>query len=56
MRMFMRIEDKTGRKRRNGFTPVRRSAEHGFTLVELMVVIDFCEIDHRSEMMDLLMS
>ncbi|MGD9811816.1 MAG: type II secretion system major pseudopilin GspG, partial [Sphingobium sp.] len=23
----------------NGFTPVRRSAEHGFTLVELMVVI-----------------
>jgi len=37
--MFMRIEDKTRRKRRNGFTPVRRSAEHGFTLVELMVVI-----------------
>ncbi len=27
------------RPRRNGFTPVRRSAEHGFTLVELMVVV-----------------
>ena len=25
--------------RRNGFTPVRRYAEHGFTLVELMVVV-----------------
>ena len=23
----------------NGFTPLRRSAEHGFTLVELMVVV-----------------
>jgi len=27
------------RRRRNGFTLLRRSAEHGFTLVELMVVI-----------------
>ncbi len=27
------------RRREAGFTPVRRSAEHGFTLVELMVVI-----------------
>ena len=26
-------------KRRDGFKPVRRSAEHGFTLVELMVVV-----------------
>jgi len=35
----MRTEQKK-RPRRNGFTPpVRRSAEHGFTLVELMVVI-----------------
>ena len=28
-----------GSKRERGFTPVRRYAEHGFTLVELMVVI-----------------
>ena len=28
-----------GNKREDGFTPVRRSAEHGFTLVELMVVV-----------------
>ena len=27
------------RPRRNGFGPVRRYAEHGFTLVELMVVV-----------------
>lgn len=27
------------RRQEEGFTPVRRSAEHGFTLVELMVVI-----------------
>jgi len=27
------------RRREDGGTPVRRSAEHGFTLVELMVVI-----------------
>jgi len=27
------------RRKQEGFTPVRRSAEHGFTLVELMVVI-----------------
>lgn len=27
------------RHEEDGFTPVRRSAEHGFTLVELMVVI-----------------
>ena len=27
------------RRDEDGFTPVRRSAEHGFTLVELMVVI-----------------
>jgi len=27
------------RKAKNGFTPLRRSAENGFTLVELMVVI-----------------
>ena len=38
MRGFMRTEEKK-KRRRNGFTPVRRSAEHGFTLVELMVVI-----------------
>ena len=30
---------KPTKKRRNGVTPSRRSAEHGFTLVELMVVI-----------------
>jgi general secretion pathway protein G len=34
----MRTEHKK-RRREAGFTPVRRSAEHGFTLVELMVVI-----------------
>ena len=32
-------EGKHRRRRQDGFTPVRRSAEHGFTLVELMVVI-----------------
>ena len=35
----MRIECKKRRRREAGFKPVRRSAEHGFTLVELMVVI-----------------
>jgi general secretion pathway protein H len=29
----------TGNSREAGFTPLRRSAEHGFTLVELMVVV-----------------
>ena len=29
----------TARLRERGFTPVRRFAEHGFTLVELMIVI-----------------
>ena len=38
MRGFMRKQLKKQRKR-NGFGPSRRSAEHGFTLVELMVVI-----------------
>ena len=32
-------ETKKRRRQEEGFTPVRRSAEHGFTLVELMVVI-----------------
>ncbi len=36
----MRPEHKKRRRRNeDGFTPVRRSAEHGFTLVELMVVV-----------------
>lgn len=29
----------TGKNKERGFTPLRRSAENGFTLVELMVVI-----------------
>jgi len=40
MRNFMRKTiRKKQRARQNGFTPLRRSAENGFTLVELMVVI-----------------
>jgi general secretion pathway protein H len=29
----------TGSRRQSGFTPLRRSAEHGFTLVELLIVL-----------------
>ena len=35
----LRWGDGEKRSTENGFTPLRRSAEHGFTLVELMVVI-----------------
>lgn len=38
--MRTEIQTKPRRRRRqDGITPIRRSAEHGFTLVELMVVI-----------------
>ena len=35
----MRNPEQKRYRNEEGFTPVRRSAEHGFTLVELMVVI-----------------
>lgn len=35
----MQDQDFRPARSEDGFTPVRRSAEHGFTLVELMVVI-----------------
>ncbi|WP_375404582.1 type IV pilin protein, partial [uncultured Sphingomonas sp.] len=37
--MSQRTDPKKRRRRESGFTPLRRSAEHGFTLVELMVVV-----------------
>ena len=37
--MLKHVQHDDGKSRENGFTPLKRSAEHGFTLVELMVVI-----------------
>lgn len=39
MRGFMRTESNKNHRRETGLKPVKRSAEQGFTLVELMVVI-----------------